>query len=1051
MFFCSNYYSDHLFFRFSHKVWTPEDFYTAWCMPWIIDDNIHIKWNRWEFDQHFMDLVPEEGVSRLVSSKRSQHRESIYRRGLAFQLEHGFMDTPEGRMTYAMHFLQIKYAVQQSANMGVVIEALTCQAKTKEWERKHGYWRSRTITDMMNQDKMIFAILQRMKDGAAKLDSFVNTRMNLQKGKGDTWLVTAAAATHIRFRPENTTYAIGGPPAIENLQNADVAGAPRFVNPAVPTRKRQIDYVNAYQMFKKSRVYQTEAFHVYGEEPLDLMQRQRQIGTYGRMVDDDNCSAENYSTARRETRIYDERADSGHNVGLVAAIRGSNVFDTNGQVQLQHIDLAPRNAESYQELHNVFFLRQLPDGSYTRIERYGDIRKDFIDDQCMLRIADTIFVRLGLTPSDISTLNTTLETIRQNGSGPIEDENIAAKNVSWAANQGNAIFVSVVNKVVNRLKTIFGSRHPLINPKNASTKNGTAAQAFYENALMPNLTKVWPANMRDENVDVAKAYKAAYVQTAELLLTAANEGSSLGQKTELILEDIQGVPSTGSVPLSGYPGFYAYDGDDASDPVIRLIKLLRDMQNSPGKYTNQTQAPSDAAVADFGLDVEDALKETIEQAKNAKGDLATYESAMDDALTDGDDGAPVMILRSTLEENPTTEFVGSSRLNPNVSSVRLVFDDTTVPLVATQIPILANAASEFVQARLPQSMMQQQQQSQRQQPQYGSFAEYHAQQQQQQPIGRLMVDDAASLASKAGTRLEFRLSDEGGLRDLGGRAASVLDAGYDPLTQALFLVTLFTPFTEDALVRMAENNIRIGVNFLLLRPHCIYNMARGIKMLGGGKAGNTYGRDGNFILGDDAQRKMHIGHYTAHFRSIVRAPENVYVTNDIYCNSIHKFMGVEVYDYELHGHLYRPDEGNYPADMFICMVPGNETDFPKDLDCSGRFRSFFHYGFRDIDELQEQLHYSTAPYYNVMWKFSMPNYQILAEDIDWEQERQKSAHNTWCSQGRQGYYDPRTATHNRQILRDQGHWGQPYAGVQAVRNGQMANFDPPPETGSLNF
>ena len=66
-------------------IWTPEDFYTSWVMPWYVTDQLHIEWNKWEFNQHFMDLVPEEGVSRLVSSERSQRRESIYRRGLAFQ------------------------------------------------------------------------------------------------------------------------------------------------------------------------------------------------------------------------------------------------------------------------------------------------------------------------------------------------------------------------------------------------------------------------------------------------------------------------------------------------------------------------------------------------------------------------------------------------------------------------------------------------------------------------------------------------------------------------------------------------------------------------------------------------------------------------------------------------------------------------------------------------------------------------------------------------------------------------------------------------------
>jgi len=53
----------------------------------------------WTFNETFTGLVPELGVSRLVSSKRETHSDTVVRRGLAVRLEHGFMDTPEGRAT----------------------------------------------------------------------------------------------------------------------------------------------------------------------------------------------------------------------------------------------------------------------------------------------------------------------------------------------------------------------------------------------------------------------------------------------------------------------------------------------------------------------------------------------------------------------------------------------------------------------------------------------------------------------------------------------------------------------------------------------------------------------------------------------------------------------------------------------------------------------------------------------------------------------------------------------------------------------------------------
>jgi hypothetical protein len=68
----------------------------------------------WTFNETFTGLVPELGVSRLVSSKRETHSDTVVRRGLAVRLEHGFMDTPEGRAHYFLSLAQISNAVRVS-------------------------------------------------------------------------------------------------------------------------------------------------------------------------------------------------------------------------------------------------------------------------------------------------------------------------------------------------------------------------------------------------------------------------------------------------------------------------------------------------------------------------------------------------------------------------------------------------------------------------------------------------------------------------------------------------------------------------------------------------------------------------------------------------------------------------------------------------------------------------------------------------------------------------------------------------------------------------
>ena len=89
-----------------------------------------------EFNEHFTGIVPEQGVSRLVSSHRTQQSESFLRRGLAAIFEHGFMSTPQGRANYFLTLAQIARAVQETTNFGVIYAYLTCHNYAKQWVRE---------------------------------------------------------------------------------------------------------------------------------------------------------------------------------------------------------------------------------------------------------------------------------------------------------------------------------------------------------------------------------------------------------------------------------------------------------------------------------------------------------------------------------------------------------------------------------------------------------------------------------------------------------------------------------------------------------------------------------------------------------------------------------------------------------------------------------------------------------------------------------------------------------------------------------------------------
>ena len=73
------------------------EFYTRVLLPYAQTDQIHLRWNEWHFNQTLAGRVPHEGISRLITSSKRSFKEHTIRRGLAFILEHGFMNTQEGR------------------------------------------------------------------------------------------------------------------------------------------------------------------------------------------------------------------------------------------------------------------------------------------------------------------------------------------------------------------------------------------------------------------------------------------------------------------------------------------------------------------------------------------------------------------------------------------------------------------------------------------------------------------------------------------------------------------------------------------------------------------------------------------------------------------------------------------------------------------------------------------------------------------------------------------------------------------------------------------
>lgn len=293
------------------------EWFTSVALPYAQTNDIHLAWNEWHFNQTLAGRVPHEGVSRLITSSKRQFKDHTVRRGLAFILEHGFMNTAEGREQYRRNLLGIKQCVQETANHDVISAYLHARDYDKEWERRHGMM-NRPVKQMMRREVNEFAIVQKDINGLEILHEEYKKRLSRYGVSPTMWI----------FPPKMSIYATMVPPEKTQYQVAGPDGAATFK-----------EGPKALGSFRGVNVYETRLFDVYENElPIDLLRRRVQIGEYYTMPDpyryEKNAPGEqapaNYQSNHRDIVIYDESIDNWRRISFYDAVKNCPMLRSGG-------------------------------------------------------------------------------------------------------------------------------------------------------------------------------------------------------------------------------------------------------------------------------------------------------------------------------------------------------------------------------------------------------------------------------------------------------------------------------------------------------------------------------------------------------------------------------------------------------------------------------------------------------------------------------------------------------------------------------------------------
>ncbi len=236
-----------------------DEFYTRDLLPWEYTDDIHIVWDVWKFNRTLADVVPEQGISRLVTQESERHTENLVRRGLAFQLEHGFMTTDKGRRNYALNLQQISDAVHTTCYFGVMHALFAGQNYYKEYRRKFARFVKGPRT-LFRHERQMWACLQKDIKGVYIMDAEIKHHMKINGITPNVLVLPPKAGIYVSMvPPSETVYNERGPGAHEALVK-DRTGITTF---------------------RGNKVFEAQSFDVdFQHDFIDLTSRPRMVGEY---------------------------------------------------------------------------------------------------------------------------------------------------------------------------------------------------------------------------------------------------------------------------------------------------------------------------------------------------------------------------------------------------------------------------------------------------------------------------------------------------------------------------------------------------------------------------------------------------------------------------------------------------------------------------------------------------------------------------------------------------------------------------------------------------
>jgi len=285
-----------------------KEWYTS-VIPWFETDEMNIAFNIFEFQNTLATIVPNEGVSRLISFNKRGYEDSVQRMGIAFVMEGDLVGSYAGSLAYKRNIAGISQCCQETVNFHTVVKLLTCKDAMREMQSLHRNGDSKTLQKIEADQIADFAVLAYDRDGFIRMVERGREVIRQSKGVADTLIVFPSfpyfndMVSHAIY----TEYYKTGPNGVQLLTEGPASNG----------------------SFRGIPVYETRGYSVYNDginfQPL---LRRVAVGEFYAVTFDwrGQPISPNYRSDHRSIYVYSLEADEYEKVTFASIFQHANIY-----------------------------------------------------------------------------------------------------------------------------------------------------------------------------------------------------------------------------------------------------------------------------------------------------------------------------------------------------------------------------------------------------------------------------------------------------------------------------------------------------------------------------------------------------------------------------------------------------------------------------------------------------------------------------------------------------------------------------------------------------